>query len=62
MGNIIYMSQVMVQCGGSEVSVVVLPLPEDPVSKHPLAHGSSDVRWQLLSLQASTVLTNNAGK
>ncbi|XP_010133431.1 PREDICTED: rho guanine nucleotide exchange factor 6 [Buceros rhinoceros silvestris] len=61
MGNIIYMSQVMVQCGGSEVSAVVLLLPEDIVSKHPLAHGISDARWQLLSLQASTVLTNNAG-
>lgn len=62
MGNIIYMSQVMVQCGGSEVSAVVLLLAKDIVSKSLLAHGISDTRRQLLSLQASKVLTNNADK
>lgn len=62
MGSIIYMSQVMVQCGGSEVSAVVFLLAKDIVSKYPLAHGFSDARRQLLSPQASKVLTNNADK
>lgn len=35
MGNIIYMSQVMVQCGGSEVSAVVLLLAKDIVCPNP---------------------------
>ena len=55
MGNIIYMSQVMVQCAGSEVSAVA----KDIVSKYPLAHEISDARQQLLSLQVSKLLTNN---
>lgn len=53
MGNVIYMSQVMVQSGGSEVSVVLLLLAKDFVSEYPLAPGVSDVRQQLLSFQAT---------
>lgn len=45
MGNVIYMSQVMVQSGGSEVSVVFLLLAVDFMSEYPLAPGVSDVRW-----------------
>lgn len=48
MGNIIYMSQVMVQCGGSEVSGVVLLLAKGVVSKYP--HGISDARRWAASL------------
>ena len=59
MGNIIYMSQVMVQCGGSEVSAVVLLLAKDMVSKYPLAHGTSDAGQQLLSPWATKALINN---
>lgn len=62
MGNIIYMSQVMVQCGGSEVSAVVLLLHKDIVSKYPLAHGIGSARRQLLPLQTRNVLTNKADK
>lgn len=53
MGNVIYMSQVMVQSGGSEVSVMFLLLAKDLVSEYPLAPGISDARWQLLSFQAT---------
>lgn len=53
MGNIIYMSQVMVQSGGSEVSVVPLLLAEDLVSEYPLAPRAIDARQQLLSFQAT---------
>lgn len=62
MGNIIYMSQVMVQCGGSEVSAAVILLPKDMVSKYPLTHGISGARRQLLPLQTSNMLTNKADK
>lgn len=44
MGNVIYMSQVMVQSGGSEVSVVFLLLAVDLISEYPLAPMVSDVR------------------
>lgn len=53
MGNVIYMSQVMVQSGGSEVSVVFLLLAKDLVSEYPLAPRVGDARWQLLSFQAT---------
>ncbi|RMC20029.1 hypothetical protein DUI87_00875 [Hirundo rustica rustica] len=48
MGNIIYMSQVMVQSGESEVSVVFLLLAKDLVSEYPLAPGEKEERYFLL--------------
>lgn len=39
MGNVIYMSQVMVQTGGSEVSVAFFLLTKDYVSEYLLAPG-----------------------